>query len=79
MSCLGEQVNRKGFYLDVLPLSKPVVNYGFSFAFCSLLGESVELKVSEDGCFIACVFDGARVKCSDCPFKKYKRKVGVTV
>lgn len=67
-------VNRSGFYVDVLPLVKPLNPVSFTFAFCKLRSELVQLKVAEDGCFVACVFDGFKASCKDCEFKKFKRQ-----
>jgi hypothetical protein len=67
------QILRKGFFLDVSTISKPKVDYGFSVVFCPAYGEPVQIKVTVEGVFLACVFDGKKKACANCCLKQWRQ------
>lgn len=64
---------RKGFLLDINPISKPVVDFGFTIAKCEAHKAFVQIKVTVDGYFIACVFDGSCKQCGVCTLKQWRQ------
>jgi len=68
------EILRRGFCLDVNPISKPLVDYGFSTAYCSGLREFAQIKVTVEGHFIACVFDGKCKQCGVCQLKQWRQQ-----
>lgn len=55
--------------IDIAPLTAPLVPHQLIFAFCETANCGVELKVTEKGEFLHCVFDGKFKGCQTCSVK----------
>lgn len=55
--------------IDIAPLTAPLVPHQLIFAYCETAQTIVELKVTEKGEFLHCVFDGKFKGCLACSAK----------